>query len=230
LKRFSTQQKKSFHGARKGSRSRSNWSNWKATHSELVEKQVSVRVTARNPKQLPELKAQFGDAVQMDLDDPRTFPQALQGVQRAFLLTGYTVGMITQGKTFIDAAKKAGVKHVVHLGVFTPRWDCTDPHFVWHQLLESYLRESQLNWTNLHPNCFMQNLIGSYGLLRGSTLNWYTEKPCGWIALEDVAEASAKILEEGPHKHHGKDYWFSTDSLTASQMAAILTQQTGKTI
>src|SRR4029077_9117619 len=48
----------------------------------------------------------------------------------------------------------------------------------------------------------------------------------GWIALEDVAEAAAKILIEGPAKHHGKNYWFSTESLTVSQMAKIITERT----
>jgi len=48
-----------------------------------------------------------------------------------FLLTGYTVDMLVQSKTLVDAAKKAGVRHIVHQGVFG-QWDCTDPHFAWH--------------------------------------------------------------------------------------------------
>jgi len=39
----------------------------------------------------------------------------------------------------VDAAKKAGVKHIVHLGVFTPKFDCYDAHFAWHQMIEAYL-------------------------------------------------------------------------------------------
>ncbi len=187
---------------------------------------ISLRVTSRHQNQLSELKQCYGDAVYFDLDDPRTFSNALKGVKRAFLLTGYTVAMITQSKTFVDAAKKAAVEHIVHLGVYTPEWDCTDPHFTWHQMVEVYIKHSQIKWTFLHPNCFMQNLTGFYSFLRGNKLYWWGgDKPCGWIALEDVAEAAARILIEGPEKHHGKDYWFSTESLTITQMAKIIAER-----
>ena len=39
----------------------------------------------------------------------------------------------------------------------------------------------------------------------------YTSKAIGFTALEDVAEAAALILMEGPEKHRGKDYWFSAE-------------------
>ncbi len=87
---------------------------------------VTLRVTTRKHEQLKKLKEQYGNAVFMDLDDPRTFDNALQGVDRLFILTGYTVAMLVQSKAVVDAAKKAGVKHIVHLGVFTPEFDCYD--------------------------------------------------------------------------------------------------------
>jgi uncharacterized protein YbjT (DUF2867 family) len=46
--------------------------------------------------------------------------------------------------------------------------------------------------------------------------------------LEDVAEAAAAILMEGPEKHNGKDYWFSADVLTPHQVAETLTAATGR--
>ena len=46
--------------------------------------------------------------------------------------------------------------------------------------------------------------------------------------LEDVAEAAAVILMEGPDQHNGKDYWFSADALTPRQMAETLTAATGR--
>src|SRR5262249_6789661 len=54
------------------------------------------------------------------------------------------------------------------------------------------------------------------------------DKKLGWIALEDVAEATVKILIEGPSKHHGKDYWFSTESLNIQEVAQILSEVTGQ--
>ena len=36
---------------------------------------ISLTVTSRKPEQLPKLKEQYGQAVYLDLDDPRTFTE-----------------------------------------------------------------------------------------------------------------------------------------------------------
>ena len=54
----------------------------------------------------------------MDLDDARTFAAALDGIDRLFVMTGYTVAMTHPTKTITDAAADAGVGHIVHLGIF----------------------------------------------------------------------------------------------------------------
>lgn len=196
----------------------------------LKNKEISLLVTSRKNEQVPKLKEQYGNALFMDLDDPRTFATAFQNVDRLFLLTGYSVSMLVQSKAIVDAAKKAGVKHIVHLGVFSPEFDCYDPHFAWHQMIEAYIKESGIPYTFLHPNCFMQNFTGMYSMAKNGRVRFYTlDKKVGWIALEDVGEATAKILSEGPSKHQGKDYWFSTQSLNIHEIAKIFSKVTGKT-
>ncbi len=49
---------------------------------------------------------------------------ALEGIDRVFLATGYSVDMLRQSKEFLDAARKAGVRHVVHLGACGPKPSC----------------------------------------------------------------------------------------------------------
>ena len=68
--------------------------------------------------------------------------------------------MLVQSKTLIDAAKRNGVKHIVHLGAFSLSHDDYTTVFVWHQMIEAYIRDSGIAWTNLHPNMFMQNFVG----------------------------------------------------------------------
>lgn len=187
---------------------------------------VELVAATRRKEQLDKFADQYGHAVYMDLDQPETFAAPLHDIDSLFLLTGYSVSMLIQSKTIIDAAVIAGVNHIVHLGVFSQQWDCTTPHFAWHQMIEVYIKSSPLKWTFLHPNCFLQNLTG-FSVLNGDKLCWYTTKPCGWIALEDVAESAAIILKEGPDKHHGKDYWFSTESLDVYEIANILSDIVG---
>jgi uncharacterized protein YbjT (DUF2867 family) len=137
--------------------------------------------------------------------------------------------MLVQSKAMVDAAKKAGVKHIVHLGVFTPEPDCYDPHFAWHQMIEAYIKESGIAYTFLHPNCFMQNFTGFYGMAKNGRARFYAnDKKVGWIALEDVAVAAAKIIADGPALHSGKDYWFSTESLNIYEVAKVFSEITGK--
>src|SRR6266850_1333306 len=187
---------------------------------------VHFSVGTRRKAHLEELAHQFGASRFIDLDDPRTFDEALKDITGLFLLTGYTVAMLVQSKSLIDAAQRNGVKHVVHLGAFTRDHDAYSTVFAWHQMIEAYLRDSGIAWTNLHPNMFMQNLLSAW-TVKGGLYSVYTSKPLGFSALEDVAEAAAVILMEGPEKHRGKDYWFSADVLDPQQVAETLTAATG---
>src|ERR1700724_695237 len=171
----------------------------------LRRSKANVSVGSRRKENLKELADQFGASRFIDLDDPRTFDPALKDVTGIFLITGYTVDMLVQSKTLIDAARRNGVKHMVHLGVFSREHDSYQIVFSWHQLIEAYLRDSGIAWTNLHPNMFMQNFLAVWSI-KGGLYNTYTAKAVGFTALEDVTEAAALILLEGPEKHHGKDY------------------------
>src|SRR6266550_2772054 len=192
----------------------------------LKRSEVHFSVGTRRKANLEELAHQFGASRFIDLDDPRTFDEALKGIEGLFLLTGYTVAMLVQSKSLIDAAKRNGVRHIVHLGAFTRDHYAYSTVFAWHQMIEAYLRDSGVAWTNLHPNMFMQNFLSVWSI-KGGLYSAYTSKAIGFTALEDVAEAAAVILMEGPDKHNGKDYWFSADVLTPQQVAETLSAATG---
>src|SRR5688572_21778543 len=60
---------------------------------DLEAQAVNVRITSRNQEVVAQLTREGKDCHYLDLDDPRTFALALAGVDRVFLLTGYTVAM-----------------------------------------------------------------------------------------------------------------------------------------
>ncbi|MER5519444.1 NmrA family NAD(P)-binding protein [Streptomyces sp. NPDC002763] len=169
------------------------------------------------------------EAVRIDLDDPDTFPDALAGIDRVFLMTGYTSAMNQQTKTLVDAAEDAGVSFLVHLGVFSDKRS-TDAHFAWHELVERYIAGSKLAWANVHPHVFMENLLG-INRLRDGRLVWpMGDKQVGWIANDDIAAVVAKVLAEGPDTHAGKDYYLSTDVLNGAEVAEVLSAALGQEI
>lgn len=190
---------------------------------------IQLRLCSRRPEAVEEFRKQGKEAVNLDLDDPSTFALALAGVSRALLLTGYTVAMLTQSKTFVDSARKAGVDHIVHVGIFG-EWDTTDPHFVWHQMIETYIKASGIAWTNLHPNVFMENLLGATAPKKDQLMLYWGTARVGWVAVSDIAAMAAAVLHEGPEKHHKRDYWMSVDVLDGSEVASILSQTTGQSI
>jgi NAD(P)H dehydrogenase (quinone) len=203
----------------------------KAVAAELDDASDRVEVVrgSRDPDTVERWRGEGRSAVWLDLDDARTFPAALDGIDRLFVMTGYTVAMTHQSKTITDAAADAGVGHIVHLGIFGSGRS-TDPHFAWHELVERYIEGSGVAWTHLHPHMFMENLLSVF-TLRDGRLRWPAgEKPTGWIAGEDIAAVGAKVLIEGPTVHAGKGYWMSTDVLNGVQAADILSDALGRTI
>src|SRR5471032_1330406 len=74
---------------------------------------LDIVAAARNPAKAQSLGV---PVVYFDYDRVETMAPALEGVDSVFMLTGYTVDMLKQSYALINAAKKAGVKHIVHLG------------------------------------------------------------------------------------------------------------------
>jgi NAD(P)H dehydrogenase (quinone) len=90
----------------------------------------------------------------LDYDDALTMGPALHDIDSVFMVTDYTVGMLRQSKAFINAAKRAGVRHIVHLSA--PGDDDTNvDHWGWHQFIERYIEWSGFSFTHLRPEIFM---------------------------------------------------------------------------
>lgn len=196
---------------------------------DLEDKAVNVRITSRKQEVVEQLQREGKDCRYLDLDDPRTFALALAGVDRVFLLTGYTVAMLTQSKTLVDAAKKAGVSHIVHVGVFA-EWDTTDAHFAWHQMIEKYIEASGIAWTHLHPNMFMEVFTSFYIPKNLTYTSYWDDRRVGYVASSDIAAVAGKALVDGPRRHGGQHYWLSVESFNGQELAALLSDVTGLAI
>lgn len=192
---------------------------------ELEGKVVHLRIASRKQDKVDQLRREGKDGVYLDLDKPETFALALSGVDRVFLLTGYSVAMLTQSKTLVDAAKKAGVSHIVHVGVFA-EWDTTDAHFVWHQMIEKYIEASGIAWTHLHPNMFMNVFTGLYIPKNFTYTTYWGDRRVGYVAPEDIAAVAAKVLIDGPARHASQHYWLSVESFNGEEIAALLSEVT----
>lgn len=194
-------------------------------------KDIDVRLATSRPEVAEKWRAEGHDGVVLDLNDPSTFPAALAGVDRLFLLTGYTADMLFQSKKIVDAAVDAGVSHIVHLGVFTSRRD-DQPHFAWHDLIETYIEASGIAWTHLHPNVITDTvLITDPPVSETGTFSAYpNDVPVGWVCTADIAAVAAAVLREGPETHGGANYFLSVEVLKGTEVATIFSKHLGREI
>jgi uncharacterized protein YbjT (DUF2867 family) len=203
----------------------------KAIIGELMQRSNSVQIvySSRNRAQVEAWRQAGKDAVFLDLNDARTFPAALMGIDRLFLTTGYTVEMVHQSKTIVDAAEDAGLQFIVHLGIFG-NGRTTDPHFAWHEMVERYIEGSGVAWSHIHPNFFMDNLLTSVPVVNGRFYWFMGDKRVGWIASDDIAAVSAQVLADGPQKHASKQYWLSTEVMNGVEAAGEIAKGLGRPV
>jgi NAD(P)H dehydrogenase (quinone) len=203
----------------------------KAVIGELKQRSDSLQIvySSRNHAQVDAWRQEGKDAVFLNLNDARTFAAALTGIDRLFLATGYTVEMVHQSKTIVDAAADAGLQFIVHLGIFG-NGRMTDPHFAWHEMVERYIEGSGVAWSHIHPHFFMDNLLTSVPVVNGRFYWFMGDKRVGWIAADDLAAVSAQVLAEGPQKHASKQYWLSTEVMNGFEAAAEIAEGLGQPV
>ena len=195
---------------------------------------VNVIAAVRSPEKAASFKAQNIETRALNLDKAERYglsaiQSVLSGVDRIFLLTGYDVSMLAHSKAVIDAAKNAGVSHIVHMGAYATD-DTTVAHLVWHQMIERYIEWSGIGYTHLRPNWFMQNLLGYGGENKRNTSvipQYIGDAPVSWIDCDDIAKAAAAILRN-PDAHNGKIYPLAVEAHTMQEVADIFTEVVGQ--
>jgi uncharacterized protein YbjT (DUF2867 family) len=104
------------------------------------------------------IKERFGDfveAVRFDFTDPTTYATTFQGVKKMFYMRPPHLTNIQRDMNpSMDAAKQAGVTHVVFLSLI----GIENAKYVPHYKVETYLHKINLQTTFLRCSFFMQNL------------------------------------------------------------------------
>jgi uncharacterized protein YbjT (DUF2867 family) len=173
---------------------------------ELAGRGEKPRVLLRDPGKTSQLKGFVGDALQGDFDKPDTVAKALQGADKVFLVTPADQRQVAREKTFIDAAKAAGVKRLVYLSAIGATPDSTVTMGRAHAEVEAYLKGSGIPWTILEPNGFMQNFLNDAATIRSQGAIYYpaADARVSFIDARDIGLAAAVALTSDGHA--GKTY------------------------
>jgi NAD(P)H dehydrogenase (quinone) len=131
----------------------------------------------------------------------------------------------------IDAAKKAGVKHIAYTSLLHAHASPIAALAQEHRPTEVNLQASGIPFTVLRNSWYTENYTASIPtiLSRGSIIGAAGEGKISSAPRADYAEAAAVVLTTPGHE--GKTYELGGDvAFTLSDLAAEISRQTGKTI
>jgi uncharacterized protein YbjT (DUF2867 family) len=193
---------------------------------------VPVRALVRNTTKAEALAAlPKVEIVEGDMARPETLPAALRGVDRAMLISSSDATMQEVQSNFIDAAKTAGVKHVVKLSGIMPEVDSPFRFARMHGEIEKKLERSGMAYTHLRAGEFMHSYFRQVPAIvaRAAFFLPMEEAKIASIDVRDIAEVAAIALTT--HGHEGKIYPLTgPEALTMAEVAEKLSTATGTTI
>lgn len=169
------------------------------------------------------------------LDDRVSLDQALRGVETLFLVLDQTdagpSGRRRRGEAIGDAAKRAGVRHVVYSASAGP-----DHHLLacdQSKQIEDHLRAIGLPLTVLRPVTIMEEIPWFWLSLLGGEAVLAT--PYGpdtrlpMICLDDVAGLAARAVTE-PAALEGQTLEVAGDEASMAEVAALISQGLGRQV
>lgn len=188
---------------------------------------VRDRARARSLEAFPSVEVVEGDMLR-----PETLTEALAGVEHALLISSSNQQMVETQSTFIDAAVRSSVRHIVKFSGLSAA-DVGTP-FVFgsmHAEIESYLERSGLAWTHLRPSQFATEYLREVPtiLAHSALLLPLQDAKLVPVDVADIAKAAYLLLTTPGHE--GRTYAMSGPAaLSMADVAEQISAAVGKTV
>ena len=203
----------------------------------LLERGFAVRALTRDTekaaaKELADLGAEL---VSGDLEDRASIERVLAGVYGVFSVQQFwevgVEGEVRQGILLADAAKEAGVEHLVYSSVGSAHRETGIPHFDSKWEVEEHVRASGVPYTVLRPVFFMQNWEMMREPVLGGTLPQPLDpdKPFQMIDAEDIGVFAARAFDD-PESWIGREVDIAGDELTMPEIAGTFSRVIGRNV
>lgn len=203
----------------------------------LLQQGKKIRALTRHPAKAEALKKLGAEVAVGDLTDKESLKPALRGIKRVFLVTTpFEAGMeaeVRQGIDMVDAAKEAGVDHLVFSSVGSANKNTGIPHFETKWQVEQHLRKSGLPATILRPVFFMENFTAPWmlpAIQQGKVvLPLAPDRKLQMIALDDIGAFGAAAFIR-PKEFLGQEIDLAGDALTMPEALGMIAREIGKPI
>ncbi len=170
----------------------------------------------RNPQKVTILKALGASAFLGDLNQSDHLEEALRECDHLFSIPPNTLNQAQQEIQLFQAAKRANIRRVVKLSTVKSDPESPCHFFKQHAIAEQYLKQSDMEFTIVQSNSFMQNFLWFTHEMRikGTLSLPMRVAKTAPIDIRDVVRVSSEILvKEG---HEGKVY-----NLTGSGLLSL---------
>jgi uncharacterized protein YbjT (DUF2867 family) len=198
---------------------------------QLSAKGARVRALVRDPAKGAALEAPGVEIARGDLGDPASLDAAMQGIERVFLLSSVDQQQAELQGNVVQAAKRAGVRHVVKLGAAGTSLDSPITVARLHAQTEKDIEASGIPYTFLKPALFMQFLVGHAPTIKsdGAFYMPMRDGKVPMVDLRDIATVAATVLTTSGHE--GKAYTLTgPEALSMSEAAQKLAAAIGKPV
>ena len=191
-----------------------------------------VRAAVHSPEKATAFAAKADEIVSLDFSSPETFKEALDGVEKVFFLSPLTEDMVETGARFAEAAKKAGVSHIVRQSGLGADADAGITLGQWHRAVEQAIEDAGMEWTHLRPNSFMQNFVAYMSQTIKEQGAFYLPWGDGSISLVDVRDIAAVAVESLTGSgHEGQSYEITGPAaLSGEDCARIFSKVLNRTV
>jgi uncharacterized protein YbjT (DUF2867 family) len=196
----------------------------------LLAKGESVRALSRSKDKLAKLPDGVA-GVSGDLETGSGLEAACAGVDKLFLITSNGETETARGLNAVQAAKAAGVKHIVFLSVADPNKEPGIPHYRAKLPIEAAIRNSGVDYTFLRPNFFMQTDLSIIPVIKNHGVY---SMPIGKIGnnrvdTRDIADCAVRVLTEDGHA--GADYFLhGPDTISGPRAAEVYAKHFGREV
>lgn len=203
----------------------------------LIQGGAQVKGLTGNPQSTKAKRiAAFGaELVTGDMNDLNRLKTVFQGAYGVYSVqnpyTSSFAAEIQQGKNVADAAKAAGIAHIVQGSAgFGEKTGISS----WDSKLEiqEYMRSLELPLTVLRPTAFMELIIDPGFYPMASTFHHMprlvgADKKLTWLAMDDLGAIASRVFND-PQKFIGQDIKLASDLQTINEVRVLYQEVLGR--
>ncbi len=191
-----------------------------------------VVLLTRTPEALADLAERGAVIRRADFDEPQSVHDALGEVERMLLISALELGhRVQQHRAAIDAAQRAGVRHVLYTSIPNPVEQNPAGVVSDHRATEEALEASGLAWTFLRNNLYAEYQVptAAQAIATGQLVTNAAGGRTAYVSRDDCAAAAAAVLTGSGHENRSYDIT-GPESVSAEELAALAAEIAGQKI